>query len=168
MLAAATVGAQTADVAGSWEGVLESPAGKLRIRLHVEKTAAGALAAKMDSVDQGALGIPVDLITVNEGTVKWAMTRLGATYEGKLNEAGDAIEGTMTQGMALKLNLKRMSAADVAAAAIRRPQTPKPPYPYKVEEVSFASKAEGVTMGGTLTIPEGAGDRKSTRLNSSH
>jgi hypothetical protein len=63
----------------------------------------------------------------------------------------------MTQGVALKLNLKRMSAANVAATAIRRPQTPKPPYPYKVEEVSFASKAEGVTMGGTLTFPEGAG-----------
>lgn len=157
LLAAVTVGAQTADVAGSWEGVLETPGGKLRLRLHVEKTSAGALAAKLDSVDQGAIGIPVDLITVTEGTVKWAMTRLGATYEGKLNEAGDMIEGTMTQGVALKLNLKRMSAANVAATAIRRPQTPKPPYPYKVEEVSFASKAEGVTMGGTLTIPEGAG-----------
>ncbi|MBA3974848.1 MAG: alpha/beta hydrolase [Candidatus Solibacter sp.] len=157
LLAAAAVGAQTADVAGSWEGVLESPAGKLRIRLHVEKTAAGALAAKMDSVDQGALGIPVDQVSFADGVLRWSIARVGASYEGKLNEAGDAIEGTLTQGITLKLNLERMSAAAVASSAIRRPQTPKPPYPYKVEEVSFASKAEGVTMGGTLTIPEGAG-----------
>ncbi|MBE0659109.1 MAG: alpha/beta fold hydrolase [Bryobacteraceae bacterium] len=157
LLLAAAVGAQTADVAGSWEGVLELPSAKLRIRLHVEKTAAGALAAKMDSVDQGAMGIPVDQVSFADGVVRWSISRLGASYEGKLNEAGDLIEGTMTQGVALKLNLKRMSAAAVASAAIRRPQTPKPPYPYKVEEVSFASKAEGVTMGGTLTIPEGAG-----------
>ena len=157
LLAAATVGAQTADVAGSWEGALELPSAKLRIRLHVEKTAAGALAAKMDSVDQGAMGIPVDQVSFADGVLKWSIARVGASYEGKLNEAGDAIEGTMTQGIALKLNLKRMSAGDIAAAAIRRPQTPKPPYPYKVEDVSFASKAAGVTMGGTLTIPEGAG-----------
>jgi hypothetical protein len=157
LLAAATVGAQTADVAGSWEGVLELPGAKLRLRVHVERTAAGALAAKMDSVDQGAMGIPVDQVSFADGMLKWSISRLGASYEGKLNEAGDAIEGTMTQGVALKLNLKRMSAADVAAAAIRRPQTPKPPYPYKVDEVAFASKAEGVRMGGTLTIPEGAG-----------
>ena len=70
LLTAATVGAQAADVAGSWEGLLESPAGKLRIRLHVERTGAGALAAKMDSVDQGALGIPVDQVSFAEGVLK--------------------------------------------------------------------------------------------------
>lgn len=154
---AVTAGAQTADVTGSWEGVLELPGAKLRLRVHMERTAAGTLAAKMDSVDQGAMGIPVDQVSFAGGVLKWSISRLGASYDGKLNEAGDAIEGTMTQGMALKLNLKRMSAADVAASAIRRPQTPKPPYPYKSEEVSFASKSAGVTMGGTLTIPEGAG-----------
>jgi hypothetical protein len=123
----------------------------------VTRVDGGVLTAKMDSVDQGALGIPVDLITATDGVVKWAMTRLGATYEGKLNAAGDLIEGTLTQGIGLKLDLKRMSAASIAAAVPARPQTPKPPFPYKVEEVTFASKADGVTMGGTLTIPEGAG-----------
>lgn len=103
------------------------------------------------------MGIQVDQISFSDGVLKWGISRLGASYEGKCNEAGDAIEGTMTQGIPLKLNLKRMSAAALAAAAIRRPQTPKPPYPYKSEEVSFPSKATGVTMGGTLTIPEGAG-----------
>jgi len=148
---------QVRDIAGSWEGTLEAPNGKLRLRLHVTKSEGGALTAKMDSVDQGALGIPVDLITAVDGVVKWAMTRLGATYEGKLNAAGDVIEGTFTQGIGLKLDLMRMAAASIAAAALARPQTPKPPFPYKVEEVSFPSKAAGVTMGGTLTIPEGAG-----------
>ena len=148
---------QVRDIAGSWEGTIETPGGKLRLRLHVTKAESGALTAKMDSVDQGALGIPVDLITVVDGVVKWAMARLGATYEGKLNAAGDVIEGTFTQGIGLKLDLTRMTAASIAAAVPARPQTPKPPFPYRVEEVSFPSKAAGVTMGGTLTIPEGAG-----------
>ncbi len=148
---------QVRDIAGSWEGTIDTPGGKLRLRLHVAKADGGAMTAKMDSVDQGALGIPVDQISFADGVVKWGISRIGASYEGKLSAAGDLLEGTLTQGMALKLDLKRMTAAAIASSAISRPQTPKPPFPYKVEEVTFPSKAQGVTMGGTLTIPEGAG-----------
>jgi pimeloyl-ACP methyl ester carboxylesterase len=35
-----------------------------------------------------------------------------------------------------------------------RPQTPKPPFPYKNETLAIASE-EGVTLGATLSIPEG-------------
>lgn len=151
--------AQAPDIAGSWEGTLEAPGGKLRLRLHVARGEGGALSAKMDSVDQGATGIPVDMITATDGVVKWSMTRLGATYEGKLSPAGDTIAGTMTQGIALKLDLKRMSAAEAKAATgpPARRQTPKPPFPYAIENVAFPSKSEGVTLGGTLTIPACAG-----------
>ena len=40
---------------------------------------------------------------------------------------------------------------------LRRPQTPKAPFPYKVVEVSYQNKAGGVTLAGTLTEPEGHG-----------
>ncbi len=163
---AASLQAQTPEIAGSWEGTLEAPGGKLRLRLHVARADDGALSAKMDSVDQGAMGIPVDQISVADGVVKWAITRLGASYEGKLSPAGDAIAGTMTQGMALKLDLKRMSAAEAKAAVAppARPQTPKPPFPYAIEEVTYPSKEAGVTMGCTLTIPAGAGPHPAVAL----
>ncbi len=39
-----------------------------------------------------------------------------------------------------------------------RPQNPKPPFPYASEDVEIANtQAEGVTLAGTLTIPEGPG-----------
>ena len=39
-----------------------------------------------------------------------------------------------------------------------RPQTPKPPFPYRAEEVTFKNPvAAGVTLAGTLTLPTGAG-----------
>ena len=39
-----------------------------------------------------------------------------------------------------------------------RPQTPKPPFPYGTEEVTFKNPvAAAVTLAGTLTRPEGAG-----------
>jgi len=39
----------------------------------------------------------------------------------------------------------------------QRPQTPKPPYPYKQREVAYANPADGTQLVGTLTIPEGVG-----------
>jgi uncharacterized protein len=39
-----------------------------------------------------------------------------------------------------------------------RPQEPKPPFPYPAEDVSYPNpKAAGVTLAGTLTLPEGKG-----------
>jgi pimeloyl-ACP methyl ester carboxylesterase len=37
-----------------------------------------------------------------------------------------------------------------------RPQTPKPPFPYRVQEVSWDA-AGGARIAGTLTLPQGAG-----------
>lgn len=41
----------------------------------------------------------------------------------------------------------------LSCANAQRPQTPKEPYPYVTEEVSFANEAEGATLSGTLTYP---------------
>jgi len=72
----------------------------------------------------------------------------------------------MTQGIALKLDFKRMGAEEAKAATgpPSRPQTPKPPFPYAIEEVAFPGKSAGVTMGGTLTIPAGAGSHPAVIL----
>ncbi|WP_232663481.1 alpha/beta hydrolase family protein [Pseudonocardia sp. TRM90224] len=40
-------------------------------------------------------------------------------------------------------------------AAPARPQTPQPPFPYRAEDVTFPSG--GITLAGTLTVPEGPG-----------
>ncbi len=39
----------------------------------------------------------------------------------------------------------------------RRPQTPRPPFPYREEPLAYANQAGGVTLAGTLTLPPGAG-----------
>ena len=38
-----------------------------------------------------------------------------------------------------------------------RPQTPKPPFPYKVESVTYRNRAADITLAGTVTEPNGAG-----------
>lgn len=42
-----------------------------------------------------------------------------------------------------------------ATPASRRPQEPRPPFPYQAEEVRYARG--GVTLAGTLTLPQGQG-----------
>src|SRR5271157_2729688 len=139
----------------AWEGKLSIGAGlSLRIVVHVGKTAEGKLTAKMDSPDQGARGLKVDTITLDKTTLSFEMKALLGKYEGKLNAEGTEAAGTWTQaGNSLPLTLKKTDKA----TELRRPQTPKSPFPYKVVEVSYPNKTGGVTLAGTLTEPGGPG-----------
>ena len=63
------------------------------------------------------------------------------------------IHGTFSQmGMQFPLNLQ------MGVPLLNRPQEPQPPYPYRTEEVTFSSGADGAVMAGTLTWPTGYGD----------
>jgi uncharacterized protein len=37
----------------------------------------------------------------------------------------------------------------------QRAQTPKPPFPYEVREITYTNVADGTTLAGTLTVPSG-------------
>jgi fermentation-respiration switch protein FrsA (DUF1100 family) len=146
--------AQTPATDGAWEGALETPAGKLRLRLNLA-TVGGKLTANLDSLDQGARGIPCDVITLEGKALKWEIKRLMASYEGILNAAGNQVEGKLTQGGAtFPLNLAKR---DKPIEPPKRPQEPKPPFPYKAEEVAFQNKVAGIKLAGTLTLPPGKG-----------
>jgi hypothetical protein len=40
---------------------------------------------------------------------------------------------------------------------LQRPQEPKPPFPYKMEEVGVNNRQDTLELAGTLTLPEGPG-----------
>ncbi|MDX2031657.1 MAG: alpha/beta fold hydrolase [Blastocatellia bacterium] len=144
--------AQQQPVEGSWEGVLAVGTAKLRLVLHISRGPDGALAAKADSPDQGAVGMPVDAISRTDAAIHFEMKRLQVVYDGTLNREGTEIAGNFKQaGTALPLTLKRAART----VALNRPQEPKPPYPYVEEEVAYDNKAEGVKLGGALTLPAG-------------
>ena len=138
-----------------WEGKLTGGAGmSLRIVVHVGKTAKGKLTAKMDSPDQGAKGLKVDTVTLDKTNLSFEMKDLLGKYEGKLNADETEAVGTWTQaGTSVPLTLKKTDKP----TEVRRPQTPKAPFPYKAIEVSYANRTGGVTLAGTLTEPEGPG-----------
>jgi pimeloyl-ACP methyl ester carboxylesterase len=141
---------------GTWEGAVTLPGGlKLRIVLHIHTSASGTIVL-MDSPDQMAMGIPIPVLTRDGPKVAFQIPLARASYEGVLDGGGKAIKGTWTQGAAVPLDFTWTGAASAKTAELKRPQTPKPPFPYLAEDVAFDS-APGVKLAGTLSLPRGKG-----------
>jgi fermentation-respiration switch protein FrsA (DUF1100 family) len=147
LLATATFSVRAQDVTGTWSGRAQIGAAALRLVFHITPTG-----ATMDSPDQGAKGIPVTEATFSGDTLRLTVTPIRFTYTGVLR--GETIEGSFSQlGQTFPLDLTRGEAS-----IPRRPQEPQPPFPYRVEEVTFKNTAAGITLAGTLTTPaEGEG-----------
>lgn len=148
--AAAQPGAR---LAGEWNGALDAGGAKLRLGLTIERGANGALTGALTSIDQGGAKIPITVLPQGDSAFN-IETTVAAAFRGRISANGDTLVGTWEQGGA-KLPLTMVRGA-VAAAAPARPQMPKRPFPYREEEVSFAS-VPGVRIAGTLTLPQGRG-----------
>ncbi|HEY8378531.1 MAG TPA: alpha/beta fold hydrolase, partial [Nannocystis sp.] len=71
-----------------------------------------------------------------------------AEAQGSLSQAGRTFPATV----------RRLGPGEEADIAPKRPQEPKPPFPYAVREATFPSAAKDkVTLAGTLTLPQGTG-----------
>ncbi len=148
--------AQSQSVEGFWQGALDTGAFKLRLVMKFSRTPDGKLKGLLDSLDQGANDIPMDVVTFQNGALHVEMKSLGATYDGKLSADGTQITGEFTQGgVKLPLDLKRIEK--VSDVARKRPQTPQKPYPYDEIEVTYQNQQDKITFGATLTVPRGAG-----------
>ncbi len=137
--------------AGIWIGKLKVSGIELRIVFNIIEDKDGILTATMDSPDQGAKDIPVDSVIVNDENIKLVVNAINGYFEGSFSRDGLAISGNWHQsGRMLPLLLNKTDRIEEA----KRPQEPKPPFPYKSEEVSFKNKSAGITLAGTLTMPE--------------
>jgi fermentation-respiration switch protein FrsA (DUF1100 family) len=126
---------------------------QLRLVFHIQKAASG-YEATMDSPDQNAKGIPVTSVSCENAVLKITAAHMGLEYEGALGADG-SISGTFRQmGQAFPLDLSRQA---VAKEKPERPQEPAKPYPYYEEEVTFENREDGVTLAGTLTLPQREG-----------
>ena len=126
---------------GTWSGKLDVQGTMLSLVFHMDGDN-----PSMDSPDQGAKGIPIQVSRPASNTIKVIVPSIGAKYEGVWMIR--QIVGTFTQ-MNVSFPLTLTPGEDKPA----RPQTPKPPYPYDTEEVSFTNG--DVVLNGTLALPEG-------------
>jgi len=140
---------QAQDINGRWNGVLSVQGMNLRLVFHINQSG-DEYTSTMDSPDQGAAGIPVTTTTFEGSKLSLAIPNLGVLYEGEFKT--DSIVGTFRQGeMSVPMTLKR-TQEEIKSAA--RSQEPKPPYPYRSEDITFENKTtDDVTLAGTLTMP---------------
>ncbi len=155
LLACNIINAQD-NFSGIWNGTL-NVAGQLHLVLHITQVTDGTYSGTLDSPDQNVTGIACDKVDVKTdlsgSTLNFIISKIKVSYTGKLvNDS--TLSGTFTQGVNIPLDFYR-SGVPYVAKQIIHPQTPKPPFPYKSEEVIY--NANGLQYGGTLTIPQGNG-----------
>ena len=125
---------------GNWSGKLDVQGTPLTIVFHLDGDE-----PTLDSPDQAAQGIPVQIERTAVGGITIKIPALMASYEGLW--AGKQILGTFKQGgLSFPLAL-------TPEKKLNRPQTPVGPFPYTEEEVTFTNGE--AKLAGTLVLPEG-------------
>lgn len=136
---------------GIWEGKLNVGV-ELRLVFHIKDDEKGNLVSTFDSPDQSAYGLKCDTSFVNADSITIEMHNLKAAFSGKL-ENDSTLKGVFIQRNDFPLTLTKVEKVSVRL----RPQTPKPPFPYKSEDVEYDNKDNTIHYGATITIPEGTG-----------
>lgn len=144
--------AQTAPtLTGDWRGSL----GPLALTAHLQDPPGGPRAASLDIPAQNAQGLPLQFVT-RADSVYLRLPAANAVFAAHRSADGKALSGEWRQrGQALPLTLQRVAPG--TATGPNRPQLPKPPFPYKAEDVFFRNTPANVKLAGTYTVPAGNG-----------
>lgn len=131
---------------GSWRGELNLGQVKLPLIFNFTENVSGEKQCTLDSPSQGAKDISTELILCTTDSISLTCNAIGASYTGKISTG--IIKGHFKQrGFEFPLDLTPDSPMEE-----RRPQTPKPPFPYSVIDTTFTAP-DGATMSATLTLP---------------
>lgn len=139
---------------GSWSGSIDLGTTKLLLVFNMTQENDG-IKCTLDSPNQGAKGIRTSVAYSSADSITVKITSIGADYRGKLT--GDSIVGVFSQmGYEFPLILSKKEIEH------RRPQTPRPPFEYKTQELDIRS--DSVHLSGTLTYPIGFNEKNATPI----
>lgn len=141
-----------------WLGTLDAGPAKIKLQFRIYRTAEAEQLLVMDSLNQGAGGFKGTAMET-EGKTIFKIAALGASFTGTRDATEEKLTGKYKQGPSeFDLVLERRTEPEVfETLSLRRPQTPKAPFPYRSEDVKFENKAANLTLAGTLTLPNGEG-----------
>lgn len=139
------------EITGSWKGEIEVQGMKLPLIVHIKKNGEN-YSSTMDSPKQGATNIQVSKTSFAANQLDLDIATLSVNYSGKY--VNESFEGTFKQGtMVLPLVLTRLSDSEIGSI-LKRPQTPKSPFEYMTEDVSFVNSIDKNTLAGTISEPK--------------
>ncbi len=143
----------TPDIPVTWTGAVELPGGmKLEFSVDLKKNT-GTISIPM----QGVKDLALSDVAATDKELRFSIKAAGAVWELAVAPDGTTASGVLKQGGEFKTTMKRLAAGESASKELKRPQHPKPPYPYETIEVYFENKAAGATLAGTLSLPRGTG-----------
>jgi D-alanyl-D-alanine-carboxypeptidase/D-alanyl-D-alanine-endopeptidase len=105
--------AQTPGIGGDYSGML----GPLHLKLHLKAGASGVTAGTLDSLDQGAMGLPCAHFSLKEKALSFDVPSVGGTWHGTVSADGATLDGSWSQGQEMPLVFRR----DGAFAAAEKP-----------------------------------------------
>jgi pimeloyl-ACP methyl ester carboxylesterase len=128
--------------------------------IRLERAANGSLVAFLAG-NAEKKGPPFSKTRLRGDSLFLQSDRMSAQFRGIVSGEQQVIKGTWSQGersATLTLTPVEEAAANESASTTPpRPQHPENPYPYRTEEVTFRSDAGGVTLAGTLSMPDEEG-----------
>jgi pimeloyl-ACP methyl ester carboxylesterase len=136
--------------------MLSASVRRLRLVFHIRDSETG-LTGSMDSIDQGAMGIPLSGVIRNGSNVTFDLHQMAAGFQGVLDSGGRSLAGAWSQGGAKRPLVLTLSAPGSPEVKLIRPQTPLKPYPYREEDVAFDNPVGHDRLAGTLTLPSRPG-----------
>ena len=69
-----------ASLAGDWQGTLDAGV-KLRLVVHLEVTEDGGLTGTLDSIDQGAMGLPIDTVVLEGRALRLELSVVAGVFD---------------------------------------------------------------------------------------
>ncbi len=87
--------AQQQSAVGTWSGMLDVPGGRLLLVIAIARQGTGLAATLQSPYQSGVTQIPVDAINTGNGKLHFSIARIGASYDGTLENG--AISGTFAQ-----------------------------------------------------------------------
>ncbi|MGE4070823.1 MAG: alpha/beta hydrolase family protein [Lysobacterales bacterium] len=134
---------------GDWSGAIVHGQSQIPIVLHLQ-LADGSLTGTLDYPRHHQSGLPIRELDFHDGQLRFS-TRSFGDYLGHWSQDRQRIEGYFHQGT--QQHPLTLQPGNERYASARRPQTPQPPFPYRIETVTIEHPAAQCALAGTLTLP---------------
>jgi pimeloyl-ACP methyl ester carboxylesterase len=153
------------NITGTWEGNLNVQGNQIPVVFHILKDSTNKSKASFDSPSQHAFNLPCSQVILKGDSVFLMMAIINGKYAGLLNVNKKQIDGLWFQGAgSLPLTVIKTSETS-GVKELKRPQTPKPPFPYQSEEVVYMNADRSIQFGATLTYPRADSINHSGKTN---
>jgi uncharacterized protein len=145
-------------IAGKWYGTFKRYYGdKYRMVVQLEKDGAGSYKGHIELPDLAdEETFELETVVYRKDTLLLRIDEVRFSYAGVWDPATQQFKGISSFGgdeNPVDLGRKEITKADL----YKRPQEPKPPYPYHTEEVRFNNIKDSVSLAGTFTRPAAGG-----------